>query len=94
MYFLNATLILKSNIETKSPADWYWMEIKNDMNKNITNKDIIDGSFIIPEGVTEIGDYAFYECSSLKKVSLPKKVKLGHSVFHGCPPDLEIEYRD
>jgi len=30
---------LQLSIETKSPADWYWMEIKNDMNKNITNKD-------------------------------------------------------
>ena len=87
------------------------------MNRNITNNDITDGSFVIPDGVTEIknyafedctsltnivipdgvkkiGVYAFYRCESLKKVSLPKKVKLGHGVFHGCHPDLEIEYRD
>jgi hypothetical protein len=30
----------------------------------------------------------------LKKVSLPKKVKLYDDVFFGCHPDIEIEYRD
>jgi hypothetical protein len=37
---------------------------------------------------------AFYGCTSLKKVSLPKKVKLSYSVFDRCHPDLKIEYRD
>ena len=51
-------------------------------------------NIIIPDGVNKIGDYAFYGCTSLKKVSLPKKVKLCHGVFFGCPPDIEIMYRD
>ena len=30
------------------------------MIKKVTNKDIIDGSFVIPEGVTKIGIEVFY----------------------------------
>ena len=42
--------------------------------KNITNNDIINGSFIMPDWVTEIGKSAFDGCKSLKKISIPKGV--------------------
>ena len=62
--------------------------------KKVTNDDIKNGTFVLPDGVNEIGGGAFKDCTSLKKVSLPKKVKLGIDVFYGCHPDLEIVYRD
>ena len=42
-------------------------------------------SVVIPSSVTEIKDFAFYECTSLKSVTIPDSVKvLGESIFSGC----------
>ncbi|RIA78143.1 leucine rich repeat (LRR) protein [Anaeroplasma bactoclasticum] len=39
----------------------------------------------IPEGVKEIGDYAFRQCRALEKVSIPNNVKrIGAYAFSGC----------
>ena len=55
------------------------------MIKNITNKDIVNGSFIIPEGVTEIGIEAFERCSSLKNITLPEGLKkIWDYAFEDC----------
>ena len=44
-----------------------------------------DGSIIIPEGVTEIEDYAFSDCTSLKSIVIPESVtQIGDDVFSGC----------
>lgn len=40
---------------------------------------------VIPEGVTSIGDYAFYGCPNLKKVTVPSSLEsIGKSVFGNC----------
>lgn len=40
---------------------------------------------VISEGVTSIGQYAFYFCTSLSEVSLPNTLEyLGASAFEGC----------
>jgi hypothetical protein len=40
---------------------------------------------IIPEGVTEIGDYVFRGCSALTSITLPSTIeKIGESAFSGC----------
>lgn len=40
---------------------------------------------IIPEGVTNIGDYTFCGCSSLTSITLPKGVtSIGKGAFNGC----------
>ena len=42
-------------------------------------------SFTVPEGVTEIGDYAFLGCHNLKSVSLPSTLKrIGVGAFCNC----------
>ena len=60
----------------------------NDMNnilKRVTDRDIVDGHYTIPDGVTKIGESAFYECSSLKKITLPESVaEIGNWAFAGC----------
>lgn len=39
----------------------------------------------IPSTTTEIGDYAFYDCSSLTQIELPPKVaSIGNFAFCGC----------
>ena len=39
----------------------------------------------VPEGVTDIPDYAFADCSSLKEVTLPEGLKtIGDYAFLGC----------
>ena len=41
--------------------------------------------YTIPEGVTSIGEDAFYGCSSLKLIIIPKSVtSIGEDAFYGC----------
>ncbi len=41
---------------------------------------------ILPEGITSIGWFAFYECQNLAGVTIPASVgTIGHAVFDGCP---------
>jgi hypothetical protein len=43
------------------------------------------GAYLIPSSVTSIGNYAFYECSSLVSVTIPSSVtSIGNSTFSGC----------
>ena len=47
--------------------------------------EIKDGVAIIPDGTTEIGDYAFCGCSSLTSITIPEGVtEIGSSAFYGC----------
>ena len=43
------------------------------------------GAYTIPNSVTSIGEYAFYECSSLTFITIPNSVtSIGGSAFYGC----------
>ena len=47
------------------------------------------GTVAIPEGVTEIADEAFRNCTNIKRVEIPSSVRrIGDRAFRGCA-DLE-----
>ena len=50
------------------------------------------GDVVIPEGVTEIGDRAFYECSDLESVVIPAGVtKISRSAYSKCTWLRQVE---
>ena len=52
--------------------------------------EIKDGVAIIPEGTTQISNYAFDDCGTLESIVIPESVtKIGRHAFYGCS-SLEI----
>lgn len=48
-------------------------------------------TFIVPDGIITIGDYAFLSCKALEKVVLPNSVStIGYCAFSGCENLKEI----
>lgn len=53
----------------------------------------IEGHFVIPEGVTEIGENAFRGCTGLTAIELPDSViEIGCYAFSGCVYLQEINF--
>ena len=47
--------------------------------------EIKNGVAIIPEGTTEIGERAFYDCAELTSIVIPDSVtSIGRVAFSGC----------
>ena len=59
------------------------LNIENGVLEKCTDKSVT--SVVIPEGVTEIGWYAFEGCTSLSSVALPEEfTEIGDRAFKGC----------
>lgn len=51
------------------------------------------GNVVVPEGVSEIGGKAFFDCDSLTSVVIPWGVrKIGEGAFYGCMTLREIVF--
>ena len=82
---------LATTIYTGTVAQWCNITF-GDTNANplcYSHSLTIDGAeitnLVIPEGVTSISRYAFYNCSSLTSVTIPSSVtSIGESAFDGC----------
>ena len=67
---------------------YFARHIYSDENTEITN-------LIIPEGVTSIGRYAFYNCSDLTSITIPNSVtSIGNSAFYGCSSLTSLDIPD
>ena len=65
---------------SSTDPDW------QDNNKKITQ-------IVIDEGVTSIGKYAFWQCSSITEISLPNSVtSIGYYAFSGCSNLTDVYY--
>ena len=63
--------------DTSNPL-YYIKHMYSDDNTEVTE-------LVIPEGATEISDYAFVGCSNLMNVNIPSSVtSIGNNVFSGC----------
>ncbi len=54
----------------------------------------LSGELVIPDGVTSIGQYAFYDCKSLTNVTIGNGVKsIEYSAFSGCEKLTDIHFK-
>lgn len=68
------------------------MIFNNNILMKIQQEDIVNGTCIIPDGVTGIGDYAFAWSERLEKVAIPESVThIGHSAFYSCENLKDID---
>ncbi len=61
------------------------MKIKNNILERVYDKDIVNGTIIIPDNITSIGRGAFSYCSGLTSITIPDSVtSIGDSAFVNC----------
>lgn len=73
----DGVLTISGNGEMENYNDWsnYSLFYKNESVKKV----------IIKEGVTSLGNYAFYWCSGLTSITIPNSViSIGYGAFSGC----------
>lgn len=60
-----------------------WLTVKNNVLVKCSEK--AQGHVVIPDYVTEIGEYTFYGCTGLTSIEIPETVtKIGFCAFCRC----------
>ena len=98
-----------TNVYIESVADWCKIKFKSeDANplavrdstsdhvfKNLYVSGELVTELIIPQGVTSIGDYAFYNCENLTRVEIASSVtSIGRYAFQGCTSLSSLVFKD
>lgn len=80
-----------TEIHIDSIEAWCNIEFENELSnplkiaQNLYVNDELVTNLVIPNTVTEIKDYAFYNCDSLINITIPKSVtNIGNSAFANC----------
>ena len=88
--FSDCSSLAKTNF-TGDIIDWCKIEFGNayanpiNCSHNLYINDIEVKDLIIPEGVTSIGDAAFFKCTSLTSLNIPNSVtRIGETAFFKC----------
>ena len=72
-------------ITGEEKANMQLLEITDGMVIRVTDPDKLIGSLVLPEGITEIGMFAFAHCSGLTSIIIPDSVtKIGQGAFACC----------
>lgn len=86
-----------ARVEISALSAWcgigFGNEMSNPLNEGASmylNEKLVT-DLLIPSGVTEINDYAFYNCKSINQVNIHENVvSIGCSAFYGCNISLYI----
>lgn len=78
-------------VNIADPEAWCKMELGNEHSSPLSSAgkvlvyDIETDEIVIPEGVTTIGNYTFYQCRCITSLTIPGTVKtIGSSAFEDC----------
>lgn len=78
---------------TDDEEEYYYNFLSDSPNKKIIKGEM--GKLVIQDGVTNIGGYAFKECTALKEVEMGKSVKvIEEYAFEGCTALKKVHWTD
>ena len=61
------------------------MRIEDGILNDVSDKEIVNGTFKIPKEVRILGDWAFCQCASLEKIDIPEGITaIGRRAFRFC----------
>lgn len=84
----DGTLMISGTGAMDNNSSWDEDRFWNDLKPHIK-------SVVVEEGITYIGNYAFYECANLENVTIPKSVtEIGYDAFYGCNKIKSVNISD
>lgn len=89
-YNTKTKILTISGTGTMSDFDWHVGGMRAPWIKNSKIYDYLE-TVVISDGVTSIGEHAFYYCESLKNITIPSSVKsIGMGAFYSCKALTDI----
>ena len=75
--------------------DKYGVEFSDDRKTLVKCPDDFQGEYVIPDGVTNIGNYAFASCHGMISVRIPESITgIGYFAFAGCTGLTSVKIPD